>query len=337
MMRLIKNNGFNSKESNDIVLKTIKQLYPEEKFPKKIFPDIYHLLIDLFKKEINLREDFREVYREKKARQKVAEMVFEILNFKNLLKDHPQTVVLIYHECIKKYIFYRHGKIDEREDILQEVITRLIEDKIYKIQERYDYHFKKISTFTSYLMVTVRNIYIDIIRERNIRPLTAGELQPVDNLFDGFESDNMMNRLLIEEELLKLQTIMKLYYKSRPKLELCLKLKYRIPIVKEDTNQCFPGCSMEEVKTLTRDFKLVKDKTMFEEVVRVFNLHEAKESKSDTIRKWIFVKIDEIISHLNRTHNTDVYDRKNVGELVSLYYQHKERIEDFPAANSKFF
>lgn len=335
MLRRTKDIHVDSKLNREIVIDTIKQLYPDETFPKKLFPDMQLILYDFFIKTVHSRKEYREIMHSGKERKIVEELAAKILSFEDLLNEHPQTVVLIYRNCIGKFIYYKHGKMDEREDILQEVITRLMEDKIHKIRDRYDFHLKKFSTFTSYLMVTVRNIYIDIIRERNIRPLTSGELQPIDNLFTGKKSEDMMNRLLIEEELLKLQTIMKLYYKSRPKLELCLKLKYRIPVGQEDTNRCFPGCSPEEAETLTRNFKLVKDKTMFEEVIRIFNTYEDKQSKSDTVRKWIFVKIDEIISHLNRTHAADVYNRKNVGELVSLYYRYKGRSDASPLSDSR--
>jgi len=335
MLRRTKDKYIESKLSREIVVETIKELYPVDTFPRKLFPDLQLLLYDFFIKTVHAQKELLELLQDGKERRAVEELAAKILSFENLLNEHPQTVVLIYRRCIEKFIYYKHGKMDEREDILQEVITRLMEDKIYKVRERYDFNLKKFSTFTSYLMVTVRNIYIDIIRERNIRPLTSGDLQPIDNLFTGEKNEDMMNRLLIEEELLKLQTIMKLYYKSRPKLELCLKLKYRIPVGREDTDRCFPGCSAEEVETLTRNFKLVKDKTMFEEVIRIFNTYEDKQSKSDTVRKWIFVKIDEIISHLNHTHGADVYNRKNVGELVSLYYQYKGRSDASPFSDSR--
>ncbi len=323
--------------NNDIISETIKKLYPKEKFPANLFPDIYPLLHDFFKKSVNSRENGRDFCPDDKEKKKIEEIVIKNLNFEILLNRHPQTVILIYRKCIEKFIFYKHRNRHEREDILQEIITRLIEDKIYKIREKYNFNLKNSFTFTSYLMVTVRNIYIDIIRERCIRPLTGSRCQPIDNLFNEYENDNMMNKLLVEEEVLKLQTIIKLYYKLRPKLELCLKLKYRIPLAKEDTYRCFPQCSRTEIETLSQDFKRMKDKTMFERVSGVFNRHENKKSKSDTIRKWIFVRIDEIISHLNRTHNAAVYNRKNVGELVSFYYHQPGRPQAAAVSNQDYF
>lgn len=169
-------------------------------------------------------------------------------------------------------------------------------------------------------MVTVRNIYVDIIRERNIRPLTSGELQPLDFSSEGHEDDKMMSRMLIAEEVFKFATILRLYYKTRPRLELCLKLKYRIPITEIDSGRCFPNVKNEDIRVLTRDYKRVKDKEMFESIIDVFNLYESKQSKSDTLRKWTFVKIDEIVTLLNKSHQAQVYNRDNVGELISIYY-----------------
>lgn len=306
------------KEARIAAETTIDRLYPEEKFPRKWFPDLQQILANICLEAIKHRKDLQEGDH---GRERLAQSAEAVLDLKNLLENHPQTVVLLYRRYIERYIFYKHRKIDEREDIFQEVITRLMEDKIFKIRDHFDFDSKKYFSFTSYLMVTVRNIYIDIIRERSIRPLTAGDVQPVDELFDKRESERMINRLVIEEELLRLQTIMKMFYKSRPKLELCLKLKYRIPVSSEETHRCFPACSQEDVETLSQDFITVNDKTMFETIIAVFNLHEARQYKSDTLRKWTFVKIDEIVTLLNRAHGRDVYSRESVGELITLYYQ----------------
>ncbi len=153
-------------------------------------------MFDLFIEVIKPQTNLWELYNSDKEHDRIKEAAREILNFRNLLENHPQTVVLIYQKYIKKFIAYKHANPDENEDIFQEVITRLIADKIYKIQKKYDFNFKtfdssenlknlkKISSFTSYLMVTVRNIYIDIMRERNIRPLTTKGVEGIDDVPD---------------------------------------------------------------------------------------------------------------------------------------------------------
>ncbi|MCP4221027.1 MAG: hypothetical protein GY765_40735 [bacterium] len=130
----------------------------------------------------------------------------------------------------------------------------------------------------------------------------------------------MLNKMVINEELARLQTILILYYKTRSKLELCLKLKYRLPVTRQDISGCFPDCSDEFINILTSDYKLIRDKQLFENILAVFNHYEGRGNKSDTLRKWINVKVDEIIGHLNRSHNCTVYDNKNFADFIALYY-----------------
>ena len=309
------------------------ELYPEESFPPRNFPGIDTILSDLFIEVIKPRTNLWEMYNSGKEPGRIIEAAREILNFRNLLENHPHAIVLIYRKYIEKFISYKHANPDEREDIFQEVITRLIADKIYKIQKKYDFNFKtfdrfenleslkKISSFTSYLMVTVRNIYIDIMRERNIRPLTTKGVAGIDDVPDRHGDRKMINKLMLKEELAKLQTILLLYYKSRAKVELCLKLKYRIPVTRKDVEKCFPACNEKDINTLTQDFIFARDKRIFEKILTVFNFHEARTNKSDTLRKWINVKVDEIIKHLNRTHQCKVYNSKNIADFIALYYQ----------------
>ncbi|MCK4942169.1 MAG: hypothetical protein KAS65_01265, partial [Candidatus Aminicenantes bacterium] len=191
------------------------------------------------------------------------------------------------------------------------------------IQELYDFKFKKNPSFTSYFMVTVRNIYIDIIREGKNKMLRTVNLDDIRQPLLETNLEFTSNRLFIEEELTKLHFIFRMYYKSQPKIELCLKIKFRIPVTPGDILKCFPHCSAYDISQLSHDFRFKKDKRVFESIIGIFNRNEGKQNKSDTLRKWITVKIDEIILHLNRTHNDQVYNQKNIPDLVNLYYQNK--------------
>lgn len=305
-------------------------LYPEEEFPAKLFPDLPSVLFTGFMEAINNCEKYKAIYSGSHTIGKLENMTREILDFKNLLENSPRTVVLMYRAYIRKFIRYKHPGTDEWEDIYQEVMTRLFSGKIYRIQERFDFtytegynNFSKKTFFTSYLMVTIRNIYMDIIRERNVRPLTAGQLQSVEESLETHEyrNEDMLKHVAIEEEFRKFRTLLALYFKGRPRLELFLKLKCRIPLTDNDINLCFPGCSSEDITLLKQDFRGVKDKQLFDTVLPVFNRNEGRENKSDTLRKWVSVKIDEITSHLNQTHRKAVYTSKNLVDFVTLYYE----------------
>jgi DNA-directed RNA polymerase specialized sigma24 family protein len=313
-----------------VVLEIVREkLYPEEDFQQKLFPDLPSVMFNCFLKALKVNKEQQKLYRSTNERQQIENLATEILEFKNLLSQYPNTVVLMYRTYIKKFIKYKHSSSasnpEEWEDIFQEVITRLISGKIQRIRERFDFsytneNFSKKSFFTSYLMVTVRNIYMDIVRERNVRPLTAGQLQPLEDGHEVFKDENMLSRLAITEEFKKFQMILALFYKSRAKLELCLKLKCRIPLTEKDVRLCFPGCDLEDIKLMAQDYRNLKDKKLFDAVVPIFNRNEGTENKSDTLRKWISVKVDEIASHLNRSHQSSVYTNKNLMDFVTLYY-----------------
>lgn len=318
-------------KNRGIVMQIIRHdLYPEEEFPEKLFPDLTTVLFNGFMEAIKDRDDYRAIYREPAADGKLENLAREILDFKNLLGNHPRTVVLMYRAYIRKFIRYKHPGTDEWEDIYQEVMTRLFSGKIHRIQERFDFtytegynNFSKKTFFTSYLMVTIRNIYMDIIRERNVRPLTAGQLQPVEDSAENYEfrNEDMLKRVAIEEEFRKFRTLLALYYKGRPRIELFLKLKCRITLTQNDISTCFPGCSSEDIDLLSQNFRGIKDKQLFDTVLPVFNRNEGRENKSDTLRKWVSVKVDEITSHLNQTHRNIVYTSKNLVDFVTLYYE----------------
>lgn len=311
----------NSDLRDELVTIIIERLYPEEKFPPRLFPDLPGILIRDFIQIAKSDAALQERLRDSREEKKLIRIAAETLSMKNLLARHPRSLILIYRYLITKYIGGKHQEADERDDIVQEIISRLLGDKIFKIQKQYDFNFKKSPSFTSYFMVTVRNIYIDIIRERKNRMFKTVELSEIGQQLPSREFEPEKTRLFIDEEILKLDLLLKMYHRSRPKLEIILKIKFRIAVNASDVHSWFSRCSPEDVFILTRDFKFMKDKEVFEAITPVFNRYENKRNKSDTLRKWIAAKIDELIQHLNRTHDHQVYHTENFSDLMALYYQ----------------
>jgi len=314
-----------------------QELYPESDYPVNLFPDLQEVLWDCFaqivirKPDNDRRQELAKALKDE-SRDTFKSIVKKVLGFENLLNAVPQKVVMLYRTSIKKFIYFQQTRnrlvTDEWEDIYQEVITRLIAGKIQRIREKFDFQYSdgiKKSTFASYLMVTVRNIYMDIVRERQVRPLTAGELRPIDDVLETYknseEDSQMLNRLVMDEEFRKFRSLLALHYRSRGKLELCLKLKCRLPVTRNDIHKCFPGHDHNDVDILSRNYKSMKDKGVFDTVVSVFNRNESRNNKSDTLRKWVSVKLDEITAHMNRTHPRDVYTAKNLLDFLTLYYE----------------
>jgi DNA-directed RNA polymerase specialized sigma24 family protein len=310
------------KTNEDILIEHVrKKLYPEDIFPETLFPDLNIILVDLYRTLIQSNHKLLKTVQETGINKIVEQKAEEISSLEYLLKNHPQIIVKIYHYLIKKYVQVKHLIPDDREDIFQEIITRLLSNKMFKIQKHFKFNLKKRPSFTSYLMVIVRNIYVDIFRENKMRIMKTvdhQEFQPYEN-DSGFFSPS--NHLFVEEEYTKLHTILKMYHHSRFRIELVLKIKNRIPVTTKDIKKCFPDCSLQNIRILSQDFRFKIDRDVFEIIVPVFNQYEQKKNKSDTLRKWISVKIDEIISHLNHTHNHSVYNNENINDLFCLYYQ----------------
>jgi hypothetical protein len=56
------------------------------------------------------------------------------------------------------------------------------------------------------------------------------------------------------------------------------------------------------------------------------------------LRKWISVKIDEMVTHMNQTHSHPVYTGKSFVDFVTLYYERAQEelqmIEQSPSGES---
>ncbi len=301
-----------------------EQLYPEDNFPLRVFPDLIPLLSNLFYEERKnmKKENFNSP--DKKLKE-INEQAVKLLNLNSLVKNHPDILVLLYRNLISNYISRKHFDKNEVEDIIQEIITRILNNKIERIKDTFDFADTQNPTFTSYFMVTIRNIYIDIIRKEK-----AGyEKESLEKYFEQAESagsDKMINALILEEEFLKLEALFKLYHRLSSKIILILKIKYKINITEKDIRNYFPDCSSEDTDLLRSDFRQHREKVVFKKIVAVFNKYEGKKNRADSLRKWISGKVDEIRTHMNNTHISLPYNNSNISNLFILYFNwYRER------------
>jgi DNA-directed RNA polymerase specialized sigma24 family protein len=282
--------------------------------------------MNLFQQEWQVHEHIRQRFLTADTEQ-AAVLIDKMLNLPSLLTEYPQTLVMIYRKLITGFIQRLHRRQKEREDIIQELLTRFLADKIFRIQKKYDANFSQMPSFTSYIMVCVRNIYIDIVREgkflmlkRDSEPMRLREME-----FSTAETP--LQNALLEEEYAKLKDILQLHPSCQGKIILCLKLKFRLTVYSADVKRCFPNCSPDDIAQLGRDFRTKKDRDMFKAIIGVFNRHEANPVQADTLRKWIENKITVIIDLMNRMHHAAVYNSKNISDLISLFFQERDAHE----------
>ncbi|MEN8153816.1 MAG: hypothetical protein ABFR75_07310 [Acidobacteriota bacterium] len=296
-----------------------EHLYPEDKFPSRIFPDLIPILFSLFKKETGYQDKVNLNFQNGDP-EYLKKQIVSLLNLKALVKNHPDIVVLLYRNLISIYISKKHFNKNEIEDIVQEIITRILDKNIHKIRETFDFTDTQNPTFSSYFLVTIRNIYIDIIREgKNLY-----EKENLEKDFEKAESANsgqMMNSLIIEEEFLKLEALIKLYHRISSRMILILKIKSKADISEKDILSCFPDCSRKDIEFFKNDFKHYREKIIFKKITPLFNKYESKKNRPDSLRKWISVKVDEIKNHMNNTHNNSPYNNSNISDLFIMYFR----------------
>ena len=304
-----------------------KKLYPCEKFPRPLFPDLVSILTELFWKN----EKVNTVGKNKKDipySEDLEKKISETVSLGALLSNDPGTIALIYKDLIFKFIFKRHWNKEEVEEIVQEIITRFLLNKTEAIRRRFNFDDPELPTFTSYFMVTVRNIYIDIIRkETRGRNLVENDME-IEKLSDNRKRD-MLNTLILEEEFKKFNALIKLYHRTGPKLNLTLKIKYNIPIEDTDILTCFPDCSEDE-KNLFMENRgnYIKNRRSMERIVPIFNKYEGKSNNPDTLRKWISTKLEEIKRQMNNIHPESPYNNSTISDLIILYYKWEKRQGD---------
>ena len=91
-----------------VVMEVIaNELYPAENFPEKNFPNLHALLFGLFIDEIKLKKELWATYTAGENNEQIQAEARKILDFKNLLNNHPREVVLIYRKYIEKFIAYK--------------------------------------------------------------------------------------------------------------------------------------------------------------------------------------------------------------------------------------
>lgn len=235
-----------------------------------------------------------------------------------LLRTDPRSLILKYQETIKiivkKFIRDGHFKAQEFDDVVQDVNLALL-GKIPAMQAQYN----GMSLFRTYFSVIVRNICLK--RHRIIdKNIVAEEDDNVSielsvSIDDGF---------IMKDEAQRFRTVLKLFERHLPKLLLCLKLHYRIPLEEKDILTWYPQSNRKDVDLLMRhfsgEFDSMTDSEIYNIVTPIMNRNERKENTADAVRKWTYSKIHEIVRLLNvKPHETN-HNEETVKTLIDDYF-----------------
>jgi DNA-directed RNA polymerase specialized sigma24 family protein len=245
-----------------------------------------------------------------------------------LLNHNPHQLILQYQKLIDNviYIFIRSGifKFDESSEVKQEINEELL-NRIPKIQLQ----FQGKSLLRTYLSVIIRNICNEIARKKTrLKQIYLEETTVKETITSG-----TLETLIFEDEILRLKKAIALYHKQREKLILCLKLRFRMPFNLNDFQSVFTNLSQEDFDSFVHKIKPYKDSTdsaLFAAFTDLLNKYENKSNAPDALRKWIALKINELIELLNGSPPTSHYTEETLQILFEkCFFREKENVSMF--------
>ena len=121
-------------------------LYLEKYFSRTTYQGIDNLLISHFLSDINNSDKKKKIF-QSGSTKKLQTLIDSILSFDQVLKNNPYLIVLMHKGFIERYVKRYQRNRDLHDDIIQEVLTRLLQTNIYRICDNYNNNFKKIPFF----------------------------------------------------------------------------------------------------------------------------------------------------------------------------------------------
>ena len=239
-----------------------------------------------------------------------------------LLKENPAVLLLQYQQVIAVIVqvFMRSGYFqhESKEELIQYVNEALL-DRMGKIRENYNGR----ALLRTYFSAVIKNICAELQRERQKSSFIQYFEEPVE--CENYETDPL-SRMVIKQELSRLDTIFLLFGPLQSKVELCLKALYRIPLNKSDFN-C--SCKDPEAPMVKESIRyLMQPEPLMEKEVLLhlnilFNYRDGKITQSDALRKWVKARIREIVKLLNGNPARANYNEETLQILMERYYVEK--------------
>jgi RNA polymerase sigma factor (sigma-70 family) len=231
-----------------------------------------------------------------------------------LIEKYQSTIDIIINKYIKSgYINFAY-KDDLKQDVNEELIL-----KIPKIVVQYNSKY----SLSTYISAIIRNICLEKIRKIQ----TFAKKAETELVIDQITYNSAPGNLAITDELERLKLILMLFGKQKAKLELCLKLVFRVPVNEEDIYNYMVNSSLGDLQdkiTILNNEHSLTDNQLYNIITDIFNEQENKSNHPDAIRKWIKFKIDEVIYLMNGNPKRAQYDKESFKHLVELFYNKKD-------------
>jgi DNA-directed RNA polymerase specialized sigma24 family protein len=230
-------------------------------------------------------------------------------DFGGLIVKYQATVRIIVGKFVASGLFRQ----SETEDIVQAVNDSLLQ-KIPQIRSQYT----GSTLIRTYLSSIIRNVCLKEFHARKRAPPNI----PLDEAGIG-RPDGPFDRALIREEITRFRDILRMYHGEVPKLLVCLKLYFRLPITRHDVLDWYPRCSKRDHEFLLESFGGNYDDLLETDVFRLFstviNKAEGKRNRPHAIQRWTNKRVNEILELLNGDSPASAHNRETLKILFENY------------------
>ena len=232
------------------------------------------------------------------------------------MEKYQATIEIIVAGFVKKGMF----QYADKDEIKQIINEKLLSKIIYKIQDSYN----GTSFLSTYFSKVTSNLCLEIHRSRKVHDRKFHEAD-VESFQIPYEDKKIWSSMVIQGELNKLHAILNTYVKQGEKLKFLLKILFDISITYEDVLSCFINCNEADKNTICAFFENksqeINDKEIYEFITPYLNKYEAKANSVDAVRKWMNLKMDEIIEVLNGDPKRSSYTKETFMILTQRYFE----------------
>lgn len=242
-----------------------------------------------------------------------------------LVVKYQTTIDIIIQKRMVNTGFYR---FQEKEELGQEVSLRLLEQADV-IKKQYD---EKRALLITFFSLKVVNICYQILRAEKNKPRSEGINEGHADFSTGMHETDKGIYLL--DAFNKYEKILKMFYSKRAKIELCLQILYRIPVLYNYfVNYCKKTAksfyaAVNELLPLNKEFT---NKEIFHIITPHLNKSENKNNSETAAQRWMHNIINSSIEQMNIGNESKAYDydKETFQTLVEKYYQNKKESKKF--------
>lgn len=242
----------------------------------------------------------------------------------DLLLNNPQKFVVenqkVVEIIVKRYIKSGYILINNKDEMIQHINLRLLDGVISKMQMQYNPDFF-VSTYFSCIVNNLCKEFLNIQKkdDKNIH---------YEEFAKHKESKSNPNyHLLVEEEIRRLDFIISLYHQKKDKLLTALKIKFKLDISSDDITQLQKSGTLNSnsvpLNLSNAELAGKTESELFSYYATYFDTSGGKHVSGDSLKRWTYQKIEEIIGLLNGKTNKSFYDMETLGILFEKYLEKK--------------